>query len=365
MPFDPKIKTPMFIRSSRLCCLCLKQCGTNIEAAHIIDESKGGSNEEENGIPVCLDCHQEIGAYNDKHPKGNKFSAEELRARRDRIYKLVESGAIYAQVIARSIRAGSTPGAVVVVPEEPPTETPSAEGRRFADLLLRDAGVEAPASKLKLLSPRDTAFVLDKLLTESETSERAIHALGELLEAGALSKDNQRLVLESLVRKLSLFGNLSAKIELLKNLSESLLLQIADDLRVAFFEELLTVVKHDQWEQVNKLVPVLTQHIEDIPAGLQADYVMTMLGQSRSSSFSGAPAAASVLKRLPDAIVRSALPELDIKYLLWYGKNKSVRDFVTKYSGLAEGSQQALFDDYLKLSERQFLEKYDTDSHPF
>jgi hypothetical protein len=61
-----------------------------MEAAHIIDEAAGGSNDEENGIPVCFDCHQEVGSYNDKHPRGNKIRPEELRARRDRVYALVE-----------------------------------------------------------------------------------------------------------------------------------------------------------------------------------------------------------------------------------------------------------------------------------
>jgi hypothetical protein len=96
MPFEIDTKTEMFIRCGRLCCLCLKQCGTNIEAAHIIDESEGGSNDASNGIPVCFDCHQEFPAYNDKHPKGNKFRPKELIVRRDRVYQLVESGAICA-----------------------------------------------------------------------------------------------------------------------------------------------------------------------------------------------------------------------------------------------------------------------------
>jgi len=95
MPFSPETKTQMFIHCGRFCCLCLKQCGTNIEAAHIIDEATGGSNEEDNGIPLCFDCHQEIGAYNDLHPKGNKFRSEELRSRRDRVYQLVRNGEIY------------------------------------------------------------------------------------------------------------------------------------------------------------------------------------------------------------------------------------------------------------------------------
>jgi hypothetical protein len=94
MPFDSAVKTRMFIRCSRICCLCLKQCGINIEAAHIIDEAAGGSNNEENGIPLCFDCHQEVGSYNDRHPRGNKIRPEELRARRDRVYALVAEGRI-------------------------------------------------------------------------------------------------------------------------------------------------------------------------------------------------------------------------------------------------------------------------------
>jgi hypothetical protein len=76
----------------RHCCLCRKQCGTNIEAAHIHDEAAGGSNDEDNGIPLCFDCHQEVGAYRDSHPKGNKFRSEELRQRRDAVYELVRTG---------------------------------------------------------------------------------------------------------------------------------------------------------------------------------------------------------------------------------------------------------------------------------
>jgi hypothetical protein len=76
----------------------------NIEAAHIIAEVEGGTNDEDNGIPVCFDCHQEMSAYNPEHPRGNQFTPEELKARRDKIYKLVESGALQAQIIAEKFR---------------------------------------------------------------------------------------------------------------------------------------------------------------------------------------------------------------------------------------------------------------------
>jgi hypothetical protein len=42
----------------------------------------------------AFDCHQEIGSYNDKHPRGNKIRPDELRARRDRVYSLVAEGRV-------------------------------------------------------------------------------------------------------------------------------------------------------------------------------------------------------------------------------------------------------------------------------
>jgi len=95
--FDADTKERMFIQGHRICCLCYKQCGSNIEAAHI--EAAGGD-DFENGIPVCLDCHQEIGAYDDKHPKGNKFRPNELRSRRDLVYDLVQRGEIAKAVVS-------------------------------------------------------------------------------------------------------------------------------------------------------------------------------------------------------------------------------------------------------------------------
>ena len=97
MPFSPEVKSKMFTHCMRHCCLCRRQCGTNIEAAHIIDEAAGGSNDEGNGIPVCFDCHQEVGAYRDSHPKGNKFRPEELKQRRDMVYELVAAGKLVSQ----------------------------------------------------------------------------------------------------------------------------------------------------------------------------------------------------------------------------------------------------------------------------
>jgi hypothetical protein len=54
-----------------------------MELDHILPKAEGGSDVIENAIPVCFECHAEIHLYNDKHPRGKKYSPEELRAHKD------------------------------------------------------------------------------------------------------------------------------------------------------------------------------------------------------------------------------------------------------------------------------------------
>src|SRR4030042_1579077 len=86
--FNEADKIRCLLWCNRHCCLCGKPCGTNIEIAHIIQKGKeGSSNNIDNAIPLCFDCHSEIGRYNAEHPKGNKYRPKELKARRDQIYE--------------------------------------------------------------------------------------------------------------------------------------------------------------------------------------------------------------------------------------------------------------------------------------
>ena len=81
--FSEDIKVKTLLWSYRHCCLCEKSCGTDIEVAHI----EKGKNDLDNAIPLCYDCHSEIGRYNREHPRGNKYRPEELKTRRAQIYE--------------------------------------------------------------------------------------------------------------------------------------------------------------------------------------------------------------------------------------------------------------------------------------
>jgi len=82
--FQEADKIKMLLWCARYCCLCGRNAGLDIEIAHI---SSTAGNDIDNGIPLCYDWHAKIGHYNREHPRGNKYKAEELKARREQIYE--------------------------------------------------------------------------------------------------------------------------------------------------------------------------------------------------------------------------------------------------------------------------------------
>lgn len=75
----------------RCCSICHKFCGIKIECHHIIQESNGGQNTTDNCIPLCFDCHADMLAYDPKHPKGTKYSPEELKMHRNNWFAKVSN----------------------------------------------------------------------------------------------------------------------------------------------------------------------------------------------------------------------------------------------------------------------------------
>jgi hypothetical protein len=59
-----------------------------MEIHHIVPSSEGGQDTEDNGIPLCFDCHADVGAYNTKHPKGRKFTPSELRKHKEQWFAI-------------------------------------------------------------------------------------------------------------------------------------------------------------------------------------------------------------------------------------------------------------------------------------
>lgn len=84
MGFSANVRDEVLVRCGRHCCLCGKYAGLKIELHHIKQVADGGDDSADNCIPLCLDCHAEVKAYNPHHPKGRKFTERELKGHRDK-----------------------------------------------------------------------------------------------------------------------------------------------------------------------------------------------------------------------------------------------------------------------------------------
>lgn len=83
MPFKRDEVSSLLVRCHRRCCICHRFCGVKIETDHIVPTEERGTDDIDNTISVCFECHAEIHSYNDKHPRGRKFLPDELRAHKE------------------------------------------------------------------------------------------------------------------------------------------------------------------------------------------------------------------------------------------------------------------------------------------
>lgn len=94
MGFPESVANKALVLCGRCCCICHKFCGTKIELHHIEQKAYGGEDTLENCIPLCFDCHSDMGKADPKHPKGKRYTKEELIHHRDNWYKKVEGSAM-------------------------------------------------------------------------------------------------------------------------------------------------------------------------------------------------------------------------------------------------------------------------------
>ena len=74
MSFPEGVAARALVASGRCCCICHKFCGTKIELHHIKQHAYGGEDTFENCIPLCFDCHEDMGKADPKHPKGKHYT---------------------------------------------------------------------------------------------------------------------------------------------------------------------------------------------------------------------------------------------------------------------------------------------------
>lgn len=97
----------MMVKCARRCCICRRFRPTKLQVHHVDERSKGGSDDEDNLIVVCLSCHTDV---HTRVPFARRFSVDELKGHRDGLLKLVADGRLPAgdtsdteEVVARIV----------------------------------------------------------------------------------------------------------------------------------------------------------------------------------------------------------------------------------------------------------------------
>ena len=84
MSFPEGVAARALVASGRCCCICHKFCGTKIELHHIKQHAYGGEDTFENCIPLCFDCHEDMGKADPREMK-NRLLSEKISGKRMKI----------------------------------------------------------------------------------------------------------------------------------------------------------------------------------------------------------------------------------------------------------------------------------------
>ena len=87
MGFSEKVQAEALAACERRCCICHNFCGTKMALHHIVQRADGGDDSFDNCIPLCLNCHEDMGKPDPRHVTGKHYSERELRLHRDNWYE--------------------------------------------------------------------------------------------------------------------------------------------------------------------------------------------------------------------------------------------------------------------------------------
>ncbi|MBZ6767391.1 HNH endonuclease [Klebsiella oxytoca] len=184
MPIPDNIAAKILVKSARHCCICRKFSPLQIQIHHIVAQSEGGLDDEDNLIPICISCHSSV---HSKMHMTKGFSRAELKGHRNAVYDMVEKGKLPAQpqVTGDEMHALST----VII------ETLKAEGKsqdlseRATEILLAAACEESPA----LINRTDDGIIIESngqtFHFYSKEVKQYPDELFELAHAGFMSLD--------------------------------------------------------------------------------------------------------------------------------------------------------------------------------
>jgi hypothetical protein len=155
-----------------------------IETDHIVQPRDGGKGNIENAIPVCFDCHAEIHSYNERHPRGRKFTPDELRTHKTQWLTFC---AAHPEALASGPNNTDVGPLQALVNEIEFNLAAASSIQKGVACPLRDAQFERPirAGALAILQPSLKTAIIDAYVAVGNTSVLAEATLSK--RAGGVS----------------------------------------------------------------------------------------------------------------------------------------------------------------------------------
>lgn len=230
------------------------------------------------------------------------------------------------------------------------------KARMLRDELLSGT-VTGLEGKLELLNSDERLFLLESLASIASSEERGLQALSQLLELAEFPSSVLGRYITNLVTD-ALFRNSILRKTLVLGLGSDVL-STADDVALgAFFADIFEIVDNDQFHEVNRLVPALVDVSEVIPKSLCTRYVGVLLRQFNSNSRQGAPAAKLALRELSSDVWDTFISGVDLNFLSNYLPRSALRWFFSQHHDKFPEDKRDLLNDYVKLKEVDFDERY-------
>ncbi|MGQ9023837.1 HNH endonuclease [Bacillus sp. 18-5] len=89
MALTLEVRSEVLAKCARICCICRVFKPLHVQVHHIREKADGGTDDFDNLIPVCIECHSSI---HTKSKMTQNFSEKELKKIRDNVYELVSTG---------------------------------------------------------------------------------------------------------------------------------------------------------------------------------------------------------------------------------------------------------------------------------
>lgn len=211
------------------------------------------------------------------------------------------------------------------------------------------------ASKFSVLNPAERNFVVDQLLMKLDTEE-GMSALGAIVNSGTTDLELDRIA-TSVMRTGLVSPDVLIKARLMRAFPPGVLLLADKKVRTAFFEEIIDIMRRDQFSEVNIITPAVVIAHGAIPATLRREYIEALFLQARSMAFEGRPAAERAIGELHAVLVPTALKFVGATTLI-FNDNLPLKELLTENRKRWPSSKREMFEDYLRLGAKKFRAKY-------